>query len=128
MALEVLYGTESINNVRLMCDEDRPTNEDGSVNWVAFDSMRAVYPICIDYSKNMISFKVQDGSIKENGKNGCQVEDIIATAKKIIDELNKKFPCRENAMMITKLDEALMWSKKRTEDRINRNVEGKSEE
>lgn len=44
--------------------------------------------------------------------------------KKIIEGLNKDFPCRENAMVITKLDEALMWSNKRKQDRIERGVEG----
>ncbi|AQN32530.1 hypothetical protein BCP12_118 [Bacillus phage BCP12] len=37
---------------------------------------------------------------------------------------NTKFACRENAMAITKLEEALMWLNKRTTDRRNRGVEG----
>ena len=44
----------------------------------------------------------------------------------MIEELNKKFPCRENAVTITKLDEALMWQEKRTKDREARKVEGTS--
>ena len=39
--------------------------------------------------------------------------------------LQKKFPCRENAIVITKLEESLMWLEKRTADRVKRNVEGK---
>lgn len=73
---------------------------------------------------NCLFFKIQEGSVKEAGKNGCQVEDIVAVAKHIVEQLNAKFPCRENAMMITKLDEAIMWSKKRTADREARQVEG----
>ena len=46
----------------------------------------------------------------------------------MVEQLNAKFPCRENAMMITKLDEAIMWSKKRTEDRKARSVEGLNKE
>lgn len=38
--------------------------------------------------------------------------------------LQSKMPCRENALVITKLEEALMWLNKRTQDRIARNVEG----
>lgn len=33
-------------------------------------------------------------------------------------------PCRENSIAVTKLDEALMWLKKRKEDRTARGVEG----
>ena len=80
----------------------------------------------INHKHNAITFKIQNGPIKEHGINGCQVDTMIKTAKIIIEGLNKKFPCRENAMVITKLDEALMWSEKRKQDRINRNVEGVS--
>jgi hypothetical protein len=39
--------------------------------------------------------------------------------------LQGKFPCRGNALVITKLEESLMWLNKRTADRVKRNVEGK---
>ena len=42
--------------------------------------------------------------------------------------LNGKFPCRENSIVITHLETALLWLEKRTNDRIKRNVEGKNEE
>jgi hypothetical protein len=48
-------------------------------------------------------------------------------AKHIIEELNKKFPCRENSMVITKLEEAILWSKQRTFNRMMRDVEGTSQ-
>jgi len=74
---------------------------------------------------NSISF--QNGAIKENGVNGCHNEDLIAI---IVDRLqgfqSGNFACRENAIAITKLEEALMWLNKRTQDRINRGVEGTS--
>ena len=82
--------------------------------------------IYVRNDKNSLSFTLQNGPIKEVGVNGCQVVDVIETAKHIIEELNKKFPCRENAMTITKLDEALMWQEKRTKDRERRGVEGLS--
>ena len=60
--------------------------------------------------------------------NGAFVETVIAAAKQRIEfyqEANKgKFKCRENATAITKLDEALMWLNKRTQDREARQVEG----
>lgn len=36
------------------------------------------------------------------------------------------FKCRENAVALTHLEEALMWLQKRTRDRIDRGVEGKT--
>lgn len=67
----------------------------------------------------------QSGPIKENGVNGCQNEDLIGI---IIDRLQGfqtgEFPCRENSIAITKLQEALMWLEKRTADRKARGVEG----
>lgn len=69
----------------------------------------------------------QNGAIKENGINGCHNEDLIAI---VIDRLQSfqagDFPCRENAIAITKLEEALLWLNKRTDDRIRRGVEGLS--
>ena len=69
-------------------------------------------------------FKIPDGY----GTNTTReiVQDIISAAKSIIEGLNDKFPCRENSMIITKLDEAILWSKKRTYDRQSRVVEGTS--
>lgn len=126
MALETLSGVLRINNARVMTNDDRPKNEDGSVKWGAFDDMRKAYPICVDHKQNMISFKIQYGPIKENGVNGCQVEDMIATCKHMIEGLNEKFPCMENNKIIMNLDDALQWSKDRTKNREKRGVEGES--
>jgi hypothetical protein len=72
----------------------------------------------------MISFRIQNGPIKEVGVNGCQVDTLIEAAKLIVEGLNKQFPCRENSLIITKLEEALLWSMKRKLDREKRGVEG----
>jgi hypothetical protein len=59
--------------------------------------------------------------------NGCQNEDLIAV---VIDRLKSfqsgDFACRENAIALTKLEEALMLLEKRTADRVTRGVEGKN--
>jgi hypothetical protein len=34
---------------------------------------------------------------------------MIEAVKLIIEGLNKESPCRENSIVITKLDEALLW-------------------
>ena len=71
--------------------------------------------------------RFQKGPIKENGVNGCCNEDLIAM---VIDRLQSfqesPYKCRENAIAITKLEEALLWLRKRTMDRERRNVEGTS--
>lgn len=75
--------------------------------------------------KTTINF--QNGPIKENGVNGCHNEDLIAI---VIDRLQcfqaGEYSCRENALAITKLEEALLWLRKRTMDREDRGVEGTS--
>lgn len=119
MALETLKNVTQINSERVW--EDTPDNSD------QFKGRPCEkYPITVNQIDNVVSFKIQNGPIKEAGKNGCQLTELIGVAKHMIEELNKKFPCRENSMTITKLDEALMWQKKRTDDRIAREVEGLS--
>ena len=57
--------------------------------------------------------------------DGTTNEEMIEVLIDRLSFLNSKFPCRENAIAITKLDEALLWLNKRTNDRVKRNVEGK---
>ena len=69
----------------------------------------------------------QKGSVKENGINGCHHEDLINI---VIDRLESfqesEFKCRENAIALTKLEEALMWLDRRTSKRQQRGVKGTS--
>lgn len=71
--------------------------------------------------------KFQNGPIKEAGVNGVMNEDLIAI---VIDRMQGfqagQYSCRENAIALTKLEEALMWLRKRTQDREDRGVEGTS--
>lgn len=81
-------------------------------------------PIFIHDDTNQIAFQMQNQPIKECGLNGCQVDELIETAKLILLGLNAKFPCRENSCAITHLDEALHWLTHRRNDREKRGVEG----
>lgn len=71
----------------------------------------------------------QNGPIQENGVNGCHNEDLILI---VLDRLRGAqkgdFSCRENALAITKLEEALLWLNYRTNTRVYQKVEGKSEQ
>jgi hypothetical protein len=82
----------------------------------------------VNHDENTIKFKIQNGPIKENGENGCQVDMLIYIATVIIRGLNKNFPCRENSLAITKLEEADLWLQARTNRRIAQGIEGTSEE
>lgn len=74
--------------------------------------------------KPFIDIKWQDGNVPENGVNGATIEEVLEVAKARIVELNNKFPCRENSLAITKVEEAVHWLEARTKDRIKRGVEG----
>jgi len=69
----------------------------------------------------------QHGPIGENGVNGVQNEDVLKLLSKRIRALNAEFPCRENSIAITKIEEALLWLEHRTAVRIEQGVEGKNE-
>ena len=73
-----------------------------------------------------VRFRIQEGPIREVGLNGCQIDEVIQWAKEKIEGFNKTFPCRENSVAITKLDEALLWLLKRKMDRLARGVEGEN--
>ena len=73
----------------------------------------------------LLHINFQKGPIKECGVNGIMNEDLIAI---VIDRLQgfqaSPFACRENALAITKLEEALHWLRHRTVAREKRGVEG----
>ncbi|MEI6100830.1 MAG: ABC transporter ATPase [Eubacteriales bacterium] len=79
-----------------------------------------------DCTVGVIDF--QEGPIKENGVNGVANEDLIAMViARLQGFQNSEYACRENAVAVTKLEEALMWLRKRTLDREARQVEGTSQ-
>lgn len=67
----------------------------------------------------------QRGPIKEVGVNGLTNEALLAV---VIDRLrgfqSGPFSCRENAIALTKLEEAQHWLQSRTRARVARGVEG----
>jgi len=60
--------------------------------------------------------------------DGTTNEEVIRALIHRINHLQTKLPCRENAMAIMKLEEALLWLGKRTADRKERNVEGTNQD
>lgn len=68
---------------------------------------------------------VSEGSTElKTVSDGTTNEELLEVLIDRMQFLQSKFPCRENAIVITKLEESLMWLHKRTADRLKRNVEG----
>ena len=67
----------------------------------------------------------QNGPVREFGVNGCHQEDLLAI---VIDRLRSfqagEYACRENAIALTKAEEAMHWLNHRTAERDSRGVEG----
>lgn len=80
--------------------------------------------IFLNEEENSVKFVIQNGPLKPFGLNGCQVTDILAFCLELYHSLNETLPCKENIETIRDLGSALNWQIKRTQDRINRNVEG----
>lgn len=101
-------------------------------NGVSVDHMNA--PTVADghwyqiYQENMptVDLRFQHGPIKEVGVNGITNEALLAVVLHRLRTLNHQFPCRENALAITNIEQGLMWLEQRTKNRITRGVEGLS--
>lgn len=76
-----------------------------------------------------LSIDWQNGPLGRDGQriepNGAFVETVIAAVvQRIAYYQSSKFNCRENALALTKLEEALMWLNSRTAKREAQKVEG----
>jgi hypothetical protein len=80
------------------------------------DDIKGIAPI--------VSFTIQSDPISEVGLNGVQALDMLKYVKYFFESLNDTFPCRENSLTITKIEEAIHWQNARTKDRQSRLVEG----
>lgn len=134
MALETLKEIKEIGGFKVVVmdqlKEEFPEmfNEAGAMDYARFEKeIRPNFPIQIRHDKNSISFTIQNGPIKENGINGCQVDTLMEAAHLIITKLNEKFPSEYNSRALVSLHEALHHLAARKIDRERRNVEGKSE-
>lgn len=81
-----------------------------------------LYQVLAGSTVQHINFQL--GPVKEAGVNGATNEALIAVLVHRLQFLNKQFPCRENSLAITKLEEAAHWLEARTRDRLARQVEG----
>ncbi len=78
-----------------------------------------------DSEKIVAKVDFQEGPCKEVGVNGAGNEDVlIMVLTRLKSFQDSEFRCEENAMAITKLEEALLWLRKRTMSREKRGVVG----
>lgn len=99
--------------------ESNPNTDFGSfISIENAEDVKGVAPI--------VKFTIQSDPIGEVGVNGVQALDMLEYTKCLFQSLNDAFPCRENALTITKIEEAIHWQHARTRDRKNRQVEGQN--
>lgn len=87
--------------------------------------------------KDTIVIPAEDGGIhayiafhhgprSQGGRQGTDMRAVINAIKDRLAELNAEFPCRENSIAITKLEEAVHRLEDREKDGVKRGVEGKN--
>lgn len=73
----------------------------------------------------LCNIQFQNGPVGEFGVNGISNEALLAIVEdRLLGFQSGQFACRENAIALTKIQEAMMWLQKRTLDRLRRGVEG----
>lgn len=81
--------------------------------------------VSADGSESALTVLFQNGPINEAGVNGITQEVLLAI---VADRLRSfqagPFACRENALALTKIEEAQHWLQQRTIARMRRGVEG----
>lgn len=100
------------------------------MRWLAIENSDAIeddrYYILGLGQEPYMHIKWQTGGGRgENGeKNGAYIEDVLLAAYRRLYRMNNQYPCRENSLALTKIEEAVMWLDARTADRDYRGVLG----
>jgi hypothetical protein len=91
------------------------------------DSFEGGEPQTLQFIHKELNHPTEGGAqgILHTVADGTTNEDVLAVLIDRMQFLQRAFPCRENALVITKLEEGLMWLNKRTADREARGVEGR---
>jgi len=70
---------------------------------------------------SLLFIKMENGEYLNDGTTN---EEVLKVLIDRMYSLNTKFPCRENSIVITNLEESLMWLEERTRKRKVQGVEG----
>jgi len=85
------------------------------------DEAAALTPIA-----NLCSIHFQNGTIPEVGVNGVTIETLLAICEDRLAGFQAgPYPCRENALALTAIQEAINWLWRRTLDREKAGTEGR---
>ena len=85
----------------------------------------AVQQVTETYPDDSAVIVFQCGAINEHGVNGVTQEVLLAIVCDRLRSFQKgPFSCRENAIALTKIEEAQHWLQQRTIARMRRGVEG----
>lgn len=72
-----------------------------------------------------VAVEFQNGPIQQAGVNGISNEALLAIVEdRLLGFQAGQYACRENAIALTHIQDAMMWLQKRTRDRLARGVEG----
>jgi hypothetical protein len=115
MAINTLRGIEEIDGYKvIVMDELREKypdkfSPDGQMNWKWFEQeIRPNYFIYIRNDKSSISFTMQNGSVQENGVNGCQIDTLVHAALLMLENLYKDDKSKCIPMSINALLKAIL--------------------
>jgi len=97
----------------------------GASHEYLIDWKASLAPSVQDAVKSQTRISFQNSPIKDAGVNGISIEALIAIC---IDRLqgfqSSAYKCRENAIALTHLEDAMHWLQHRTRERLARGVEG----
>jgi hypothetical protein len=62
-----------------------------------------------------LMLRFQNGPVQTRGVNGVQLLDVLQVCTDFARVMQRADPSRPRAMVITKLDEAMLWERKRAE-------------
>lgn len=113
------------DSILISCDERDPDNGNAS-HYYMVDHVGVP---CEEGGGRLAHVQFQHGPRDEpDSKTGCTDAVLLAIVLDRYEGFQSgQFKCRENAMVITKLEEALHWMKHRADARARRGVLGKNE-
>lgn len=122
-AMKRASGVAAPSMRKLTAHKTNECNQAIEIEISSTDENRTAY--YVRFANVLQILKFQNGTLPETGVNGITQEVLLAI---VIDRLQGfqagPFACRENALALTKLQEAMHWLYHRTIDRETRGVEG----
>lgn len=117
------HKVNGLNEALKVMAKDEPGQGGAHHRYVIEWQACAVEGPAMDPHWNPVVF--QNGPIKEAGVNGISNEALLAIVEHRLQCFQAgPFACRENAVALTKIQEAMHWLHHRTRERVQRGVEG----